>query len=91
NINVDREWDRWGVNASLRLVGSRYEDAANNDELSGYGLLDAGISYRLREDVSLKFAVKNALDKEYISARGGSLGDYQSVGREALLSITYNP
>jgi len=91
NINVDREWDRWGVNASLRLVGSRYEDAANNDELSGYGLLDAGISYRLREDLSLKFAVKNALDKEYISARGGSLGDYQSVGREALLSITYNP
>ena len=91
NINVDREWDRWGVNASLRLVGGRYEDAANTDELSGYGLLDAGVSYRLREDLSLKFAVKNALDKEYISARGGSLGNYESVGREALLSITYNP
>lgn len=91
NLDIDRQWRRWGANASLRLVSSRYEDTANADRLPGYGLVDVGVSYQLTEAVKLQLAVKNAFDKQYISARSFSLGDYQSIGREALLSITYAP
>jgi vitamin B12 transporter len=90
NLDVAREWQHWGVSGSLRLVSSRYEDTANNDELSGYGLVDSTVSYRVNDQVQLQLALKNIFDKEYVSARG-FIGDYLSIGREAMMSITYTP
>ncbi len=91
NVDVDRQWQQWGVNASLRLVSDRYENTNNSDELPGYGLVDAGLSYQLSSSVKLQLSVKNLFDKEYVSARHFSLGNYESIGREALLSISYAP
>ncbi|MBQ0758294.1 MAG: vitamin B12 transporter [Zhongshania sp.] len=91
NLDVGREWQQWSVNGSLRLVSSRFEDTANNDELGGYGLVDSTVSYRVNEQVKLQLALKNIFDKEYVSARSFSFGDYLSIGREAMLSITYTP
>lgn len=91
NIDIDRQWQKWGINAGLRLTSDRYEDPSNTDELPGYGLVDAGVSYQFNDSFKLQLAVKNLFDKDYISARHGSLGDYQSIGREALLSVTYAP
>lgn len=91
NIDVDRQWQRWGVNLGLRAVGSRFENASNTDRLAGYALLDFGVSYQLSESLKLQLAVKNALDKDYVSARSSSFGDYQSLGREAMFTITYAP
>ncbi len=91
NIDADRQWRQWGVNASLRLVSSRYEDTANNARLAGYGLFDLGLSYQLSEALRLQLAVKNVFDKDYVTARHFSLGNYQTIGREALVSITYSP
>jgi vitamin B12 transporter len=91
NLDVAREWQHWGVSGSLRLVSSRYEDTANNDELSGYGLVDSTVFYRVNEQVKLQLALKNIFDKEYVSARSFSFGDYVSIGREAMMSITYTP
>ncbi|MEX1667178.1 TonB-dependent receptor domain-containing protein [Zhongshania arctica] len=91
NLDVAREWQHWGVSGSLRLVSSRYEDTANTDELSGYGLVDSTVLYRVNEQVKLQLALKNIFDKEYVSARSFSFGDYVSIGREAMFSITYTP
>jgi vitamin B12 transporter len=91
NLDVAREWQQWGVSGSLRLVSSRYADTANNDELSGYGLVDSTVSYRVNDQVQLQLALKNIFDKEYVSARSFSFGDYLSIGREAMMSITYTP
>ena len=91
NLDLGREWQKWGVNGSLRLVSSRFEDTANTDELGGYGLVDSSVSYRVNEEVKLQLALKNIFDKEYVSARSFSFGDYLSIGREAMLSITYTP
>lgn len=91
NLDVGREWQYWSVSGSLRLVSSRYEDTANTDELSGYGLVDGTVSYRVNEQVKLQLALKNIFDKEYVSARSFSFGDYLSIGREAMFSITYTP
>lgn len=91
NLDLDRQWQRWGFNASLRLTSTRFEDTRNTDELPGYGLVDFGLSYQLSPSVKLQLAVKNAFDKDYVQARHSSFGDYQTLGRETLLSITYNP
>lgn len=91
NIDVDRQWQHWGVNVSLRFVGSRYEDAASTDVLSSFSLIDSAVSYRFNEQVRLNLALKNIFDKEYVTARSFNLGNYQSIGREAMLSITYTP
>jgi vitamin B12 transporter len=91
NLDIGREWQHWGVSGSLRLVSSRYEDTANTDELGGYGLVDSAVSYRVNDQVKLQLALKNIFDKEYVSARSFSFGDYLSIGREAMLTITYTP
>ncbi len=88
NIDTDRQWQHWGASAGLRFVGKRYEDTNNTDELGSYALLDTAVSYRFNEQLKLNLALKNIFDREYVSARG-SLGDYQAIGREAMLSITY--
>jgi vitamin B12 transporter len=90
NIDADRQWQHWGTSASLRFVGKRYEDTNNTDELGSYALVDSAVSYRFNEQLKLNLALKNIFDREYVTARG-SLGDYQAIGREAMLSITYTP
>ena len=90
NIDADRQWQNWGTSASLRFVGKRYEDTKNTDRLGGYALVDTAVSYRVNEQLRLNLALKNIFDREYVTARGG-LGDYQPIGREAMLSITYTP
>ncbi len=91
NLDLSRDWTQWGVYASWRLVDSRYEDAAETDELGGYGIVDGGVSYQHNAKLRVQLAVKNALDKDYVSARSYSLGDYQSIGREVMLTLTYTP
>ncbi len=48
------------------------------------------VSYRFNEQLRLNLALKNIFDRDYVTARGG-LGDYQAIGREAMLTITYTP
>lgn len=91
NLDADRQWQHWGASASVRFVGKRYEDTANKDELGSYTLVDTAVSYRFNEQVKVNLALKNIFDREYVTARSFSLGDYQSIGREAMLSITYTP
>jgi vitamin B12 transporter len=91
NIDADRQWQSWGTSASLRFVGKRYEDTANKDVLGSYTLVDTAVSYRVSEQLRFNLALKNIFDKNYATARSYSLGDYQAIGREAMLSITYTP
>lgn len=90
NIDADRQWQQWGASASLRFVGKRYEDTNNTDRLGGYTVIDTAVSYRFSEQLRLNLALKNIFDRDYVTARGG-LGDYQTIGREAMLTITYTP
>ena len=53
-------------------------------------MIDTAVSYRFNEQLRLNLALKNIFDRDYVTARGG-LGDYQAIGREAMLTITYTP
>jgi len=60
-----------GCKARWSHTGKYYLDTANQDEYSGFNLLDAGIFYTFGEngkEGELAFDVKNVFDKEYASS-----------------------
>ena len=86
NLHVDKNWGLWSAGASWKLSGHRYDDAANDTRLGGYGLVDIRMAYQLDSDWSLQANVSNLFDKEYQTA-----DTYNSLDRIGMLSIVYQP
>ncbi|RKZ51272.1 MAG: TonB-dependent vitamin B12 receptor [Candidatus Parabeggiatoa sp. nov. 3] len=63
----------------------RYEDAANTQRLSGYGILNTNYEHRLNKYWAFRLHVENVLDKQYETARF-----YNTQGRFWFLSLHYN-
>ncbi|TNF38118.1 MAG: TonB-dependent receptor, partial [Gammaproteobacteria bacterium] len=59
-------------------------DAANTDELSGYGLLNLRCTYRLSKSFDIRAKIDNLLDKDYETIR-----DYNNPGRAVFVSLNY--
>lgn len=91
NIHLDKQWGAWSTGASLKLSGHRFDDAANNTRLGGYGLLDLRVAYQLDTDWSLQANVSNVFNKEYQTARDFSGNNYNSLDRIAMFSVVYQP
>jgi len=86
NLNIDNNWGDWSAGASWKLSGHRYDDAANNNRLGGYGLVDLRAAYQLTKDWSLQANVSNLFDKEYQTNDG-----YNSLDRVAMFTVLYQP
>ena len=79
------------VGLSLRSESHRYDDAANTVRLGGYSTTAVRASYRINDNWMVKGRVNNLTDKSYVTASSFSLGNYMSVGREAMITIAYTP
>lgn len=86
NLHVDRQFGDWSVGGSWKVADYRYDDAANNTRLSGYGLVDFRVDYKIDNDWSVKLNAKNVFDKEYQTAH-----TYNSLDRTYMLSLHYQP
>lgn len=64
-LDADREFGAWAVGASWRLQDQRYANAANTQELGGYGLVDVRGSYRFSEAWQLQLKMTNLFAKKY--------------------------
>lgn len=76
------------INIGVEALGSseRYNDAANNQVLPGYGLVNVFASYRLARDWSIFARANNVFDKEYELVR-----DYATPERNLFVGIRYSP
>lgn len=74
------------VGGELKLVGERFDNAANTRLLGGYGLLDLYADYRLAAGWALFARANNLFDKEYELAR-----DYGTPGRTLFVGLRYQP
>ncbi|WP_111414651.1 TonB-dependent receptor domain-containing protein [Billgrantia lactosivorans] len=83
-FDVDRELGDWSLGGSWVLQGDRYDDAANQDRIGGFGLVNLRAGWQFAPLWSARLTVENALDKEYETAR-----DYLNAGRAAFLSVSY--
>jgi len=84
-LDVDRQLGDWTLGATGLARGSSYDDAANEQRIAGYGLLNLRASYAIDERWVVRGKVKNALDKEYETARG-----FNQPDRAVFVSIHYN-
>lgn len=91
SVDIDKQQGKASYGISVRAESHRYDDASENLRMGGYGLVDLRAAYALTSEWSVKGRVNNLLDKQYTTAYSFSLGEYQSVGRELFVSVTYRP
>jgi len=94
SLDLDRQFDQFGVGASWQAVSSSYDDAKNQQPLAGYGLLGLRATWTLNRDVTLSMKLDNLLDKAYSRAlyqyQGQQYG-YREEGRALMVGVTWTP
>ena len=70
--------------AELTVSGERFDDAANNRRLGGYGLLNLYTTWQFTPDWSLLMRLDNVADKQYEIAR-----NYGTSGRTWFAALRY--
>lgn len=86
NLNVDRHVNAWSTGASWQLRGQRYDDAANDSRLAGYGLVDLRLAYQMTPDWTARLTAHNVFDKDY-----ERVANYTSLGRMVMFTVHYQP
>jgi vitamin B12 transporter len=93
-VDVDRDLrafsGAFSVGASAVLQGHRYDDAANTERLSGFGLVDVRASWQMAKYWSTRVTVNNVLDKEYTTTQNFAGWNYQNAGRSVFVSLRYD-
>jgi vitamin B12 transporter len=92
SFNADYEVDNnLAFGFTVRSESHRFNDHDNNVRLGGYSTSSIRASYRLSNEWLVKAKVNNLTDKEYVTSSSSSLGNYLSLGREAMITISYTP
>jgi len=85
-LEVDRQFKHYSYGATLRAIGKRYDDLANTQKLSGYGIIDIRAEYQLAKDWQLQGRIENLLDKDYETA-----ALYNQPERGLFVKLRYQP
>jgi vitamin B12 transporter len=85
-LDLDHHFGDVSIGTTLFDTGRRFEDPANTHRLGGYGTLDVRVAWRFQSHWELQALLKNALNKDYESARY-----YNQPGRSAYLTLRYVP
>ena len=84
NLTLRRTLGRWELGGSFIAQGGRFDDAANEVRLGGYGRLDLHARYQLAEHWHVKARLDNVFDKDYQTA-----ATFNTVGRSAFAYLVY--
>jgi vitamin B12 transporter len=90
-LNADYVLGDAAVGFSVYSQSHAYDDVSNKNKLGGFTTLSFRASFNINNEMSLRFNVNNLTDEEYTTARDFSLGEYQSIGREAMVTFVYTP
>jgi vitamin B12 transporter len=94
SLDLDRQFGAFSAGTSWRAVSGRYDDARNNIELAGYGLLSLRGKWQASPEVAFDVKLNNLFDQDYAEATyrtsNGRFG-YNSEGRTALFAVTWTP
>ena len=89
-LDVDRRIGAVTLGGTASFQGHRYNDAANTQRLSGFGLLDLRAGWQFAPNWSTRLTLKNVLDKEYATAKNFSGWNYLNAGRSVMVSLSYD-
>ena len=88
-LDVDRELGDWSLGGSWVAQNHRYRDAANEDRLSGYGLVNLRAGWQFAPLWSARVTLENVLDQDYVTTRSFDGADYINAGRAGFLSVHF--
>lgn len=94
NIDLDREFGDWSLGATVYASSSRFNDAGNSSELSGFATVALRGAFQLNDEVKFQLKADNIFEKDYAITQSSSfqgLGDYKQPGLEVLFSVLYTP
>ncbi|SFT76074.1 TonB-dependent receptor domain-containing protein [Halomonas saccharevitans] len=88
-LDIDRELGDWSLGGSFVTQNHRFDDAANEERIGGYGQLDLRAGWQFAPLWSVRLNLDNVFDKEYATAQYSESRDYLNSGRTALLSVNF--
>ncbi len=81
-LGADWQSGAWSAGATVAAFSHRFDDAANNTRLGGYGTLDLRAEWAITRDLKLGLKLNNVGDKTYETVRG-----YNQPGREGFATL----
>jgi vitamin B12 transporter len=85
-LDLDREAGDFGIGVSAIAEAARWDDVANTLRVSGYGTVDARVSWRFAAGWTLQANLANAFDRRY-----DTTAYYNQPGREWGLGLRWQP
>lgn len=86
SLEAHREFKRTRLGARLTAEGSRFDDIANRQRLSGYAALDLLGEYTVYRDWRLQLRIENLFDRHYQTA-----ASFNQPGRGVFFTLRYTP
>ncbi len=91
-LDLDRQFGALSAGGTWRAVAGRYDDADNNVEMGGYGLLGVRAGWQASKEVGFDVKLDNLLDKDYADATYSNAHyNYNTEGRTVLFAVTWTP
>lgn len=69
SVVLQQRWQAWQWGLEWLASSARYEDAANNQSLAGYGVINLTTAYRISPVLQVVLRANNVLDRRYELAR----------------------
>jgi len=102
SVDLDRTFGTLSAGAGWHISSSRYDNASNTRELSGYGTFDVRAAWQSHSELRWEAKVNNLFDRDYALAtynrpEGINWWDpsqnygYREAGRTALFAVTWTP
>lgn len=88
---LDYTLGAWTFGGQWTAVGARYDDAANDQRMAGYGVVDVYARYRFDKAWTLEAQIKNVADKDYVLNLGTQDTVFTTLGRTAYIGVRYAP
>ncbi len=83
-LDLNRRFGKASAGITWVAQSHRFEDAANNTRIGGYGIVNAHAQYRLNKKWVVRGKIDNLFDKQYQTIR-----TYNHPGRNLLLTVAY--
>lgn len=90
NLIVQYKNGAWDWSSELSASSERYNDAANRIPMSGYALLNSTLAYQINPNWRLQARANNILDKNYVLAIAPGNIDYNTMGTNVFVSLSYD-
>ncbi len=94
SLDADRQLNTVGLGFSVIANSQRYNDASNNQKISGFATAEARANWRMTPELRWDLKLSNLLDKDYSLANynfNGEILGYREERFNAHLSLTWTP